>query len=133
MKPVLSILTVAALFFSCNQTRNDGKDISGYEVVTEKSFIQRNAKPIHNDSLTAIILQRQEEMGKILERHGFKKHMATKDSLLFRRTNGQEVMIELPAPEDDWQANAIIAFDPAKSPLFINLKKDTTQIINYLK
>jgi len=44
-----------------------------------------------------------------------------------------EVMLELPAPEDAWQSNTIIAFDPQKSPLFINLKKDSTQVTNYIK
>jgi hypothetical protein len=133
MKLVLLILTVAALFFSCNQSRNDNRDASAYDVVTEKSYIVRNAQPLSSDSLTNIVLQRQEEMSRMLERHGFQKHIARKDSLLFRRTNGLEVMLELPAPEDAWQANAIIAFDPQKSPLFINLKKDSTQVINYIK
>lgn len=133
MKPVLLILTVAAIFFSCNPSRNDNRDASAYDVVTEKSYVLRNTHPLSSDSLTNIVLQRQEEMSRILERHGFKKHIVTKDSLLFRRANGLEVMLELPAPEDAWQANTIIAFDPQKSPLFINLKKDSTQVTNYIK
>jgi len=133
MKPVLLIFTVAAIFFSCNHSRNDNRDASAYDVVTEKSYILRNTHPVSSDSLTNIVLQRQEEMSRILERHGFQKHIARKDSVLFRRANGQEVMLELPTPEDAWQANTIIAFDPQKSPLFINLKKDSTQVINYIK
>lgn len=132
MKLVLLIFTVATIF-SCNPARNDNRDASAYDVVTEKSYVLRNAQPVSSDSLTNIVLQRQEEMSRILERHGFKKHLVTKDSLLFRRANGLEVMLELPAPEDAWQANTIIAFDPQKSPLFINLKKDSTQVTNYIK
>jgi hypothetical protein len=133
MKPVLSVLTLAAICLSCNPSRNDGRNDAAYDVIKEKSYIMRNTQPVSSDSLTPVILQRQEEMTRILERHGFKKHIVAKDSLLFRRNNGQEVVIELPAPEDSWQANAIIAFDPQKSPLFINLKKDTTQVTNYIK
>lgn len=133
MKPVLSVFTLAAICLSCNPSRNDGRNDAAYDVIKEKTYIIRDARPLSSDSLTNIILLRKEEMTRILERHGFKKHLASKDSLLFRRNNGQEVVIELPAPEDSWQANAIIAFDPQKSPLFINLKKDSTQVTNYIK
>ena len=121
------------LSVSCNQSRNDNKDHSGYEVVKSKSYVIRNSKVLTGDSTGAIVLQKQEEMISVLERNGFKRHNALKDSLIFRRSNGQEVLIELPAPQDSWQAGTIIAFDPQKNPLFINLKKDTTQVSNYLK
>lgn len=133
MKPVLIILCITTLFFSCNQTRNDGNDTTAYEIITEKSYVIRNVKPAYGDPLTDSILRRKQQIVDYLERHGFTKHIAAKDSLLFRRNNRQEVLIELPAPEDPWQANTIIAFDPLKNPLFINLHKDTTQIEQYIK
>ena len=78
-------------------------------------------------------MQRKQVIMDYLERHGFTKHIAAKDSLLFRRTNLQEVMIELPTPQDAWETNTIIVFDPAKNPLFVNLHKDTTQVEHYIK
>lgn len=123
----LLILVSAALLFSCNQSR-DNKDRSAYDVITEKSYVIRDIKS-EGDSIS----QRKEALIGYLERHGFAKHIATKDSLLFHRTNAQEVIIELPAPEDAWQANTIIIFDPLKNPLFVNLRKDSTQIERYIQ
>ena len=130
MRSILILLT-AAVFFSCNQSRNN--DRSAYDVITEKSYILRNVKPAAGDPLMDSVLKRRQEMEHYLERHGFTKHIAAKDSLLFHRNNAQEVLIELPSPEDAWQANTIIIFDPLKNPLFINLHKDTTQVEHYLK
>ena len=79
------------------------------------------------------LLQRKQELTGYLERHGFVRHVAANDSLLFRRNNRQEVVIELPPPATAEAANLIIAFDPMKNPLFINLKKDTTQVEKYIK
>jgi hypothetical protein len=128
MRSTLILLT-AVLFFSCNQSR-DNSNRSAYDIITEKSYIIRNIKPANPDDT---VLQRKQEMVNYLERHGFSKHIAAKDSLLFHKTNAQEVLIELPAPRDAWEANTIIVFDPAKNPLFINLHKDTTQVEHYIK
>jgi len=122
------ILLIAALTFSCNQSR-DNTDRGAYDVVTEKSYVIRNVKPAED----SLLLSKRAEMVNYLERHGFGKHIAAKDSLLFHKTNAQEVLIELPVPQDAWEANTIIVFDPAKNPLFINLHKDTTQVEKYLK
>jgi hypothetical protein len=127
----LLILVTSALLFSCNQSR-EGKDTSAYDVITEKSYVVREVKPNTGDPLTDSVLQRKQIMISYLERHGFTKHMAAKDSLLFRRTNLQEVIIELPEAEDVWQQHTIIAFDPMKNPLFINLHKDSTQVEHYI-
>lgn len=133
MKPVLFILSAAVFCFSCNQIRNKGEDTSNYDIITEKSYIVRNVKPASGDPQMDSILQRKQELTGYLERHGFVRHVAAKDSLLFRRNNRQEVVIELPAPTNTQEANLIIAFDPMKNPLFINLKKDTTQVEQYIK
>lgn len=127
MRNTLVLLT-AVLFFSCNESR-DSKDRAAYDIITEKSYVIRDVKPEDGDS----VFQRKQAMISYLERHGFTKHIATKDSLLFHRTNAQEVMIELPTPQDAWQAHTIIVFDPAKNPLFVNLRKDTTQVEHYIK
>jgi len=130
MRTLLVLLT-AATMFSCNQSRND-KDLSAYDVITEKSYVFRVHETKPDDSLSRAITNRQVEMKDYLDRHGFTAHVTTSDSLLFRRTNGQEVIIELPEAEDEWQARTIIAFDPMKNPLFINLHKDTTQVEHYI-
>jgi hypothetical protein len=133
MKPVLFILSAVVCCFSCNQTRNSSEDTSNYDVITEKSYVVRNVKPVSGDPQVDSILQRKQELAAYLERHGFARHVAAKDSLLFRRNNRQEVFIELPTPSNTLEANVIIAFDPMKNPLFINLKKDTTQVEQYIK
>jgi hypothetical protein len=132
MKPALLISCVAALLFSCKQQRSYQTNTNGYDVVNEKSYVLRAAKPTA-DSMTDSVLKRRAEFMGFFERHGFKRVNATKDSLAFVRSNGQSVLIELPSAEDAWQSNLIIIFDPQKNPLFINLHKDTTQAENYLK
>jgi hypothetical protein len=122
------MLLIAVLLFSCNQSR-DSKERAAYDIITEKSYVIRDVKPVSGDT----VQQRKQIMIDYLERHGFTKHIAAKDSLLFHRTNALEVMIELPAPQDAWEANTIIVFDPAKNPLFVNLHKDTTQVEHYIK
>jgi hypothetical protein len=133
MKPVLFISCAAVLLFSCNQSRNSNEDTSSYDIITEKSYVVRNVKPVSGDAQVDSILQRKQELVSYLERHGFSRHVAAKDSLLFRRNNRQEVIIELPVPNNPAEANLIIAFDPMKNPLFINLKKDTIQVEQYIK
>lgn len=133
MKPVLFILSAFAFCVSCNQTRTRETDTSNYDVITEKSYVVRNVKPVSGDPKVDSILQRKQELTSYLERHGFARHVATKDSIVFRRNNRQEVIIELPTPSSTAEANLIIAFDPMKNPLFINLKKDTTQVEQYIK
>jgi len=133
MKPVLFILSATFFCFSCNQARNEGEDTSNYDIITEKSYVVRNVKPVSGDPQVDSVLQRKQELTDYLERHGFVRHVATKDSLVFRRNNRQEVVIELPSPANTQEANLIIAFDPMKNPLFINLKKDTTQVEQYIK
>lgn len=140
MKPALLISCVAAVLFSCNQQRTYHTNIEGYDVIKNKSYVLRLAKNDTSDTLTDSILKRKAVFIDFLERHGFKRFNATKDSLAFERANGQSELIELPSVENEpnvkerpWQANLIIIFDPQKNPLFINLKKDTTQADNYLK
>ncbi|SEW14111.1 hypothetical protein [Chitinophaga arvensicola] len=133
MKKILSLLTVSSLLFACNPTRNDEQktDRSAYDVITEKVYVYREFKPA-SDPLTDSVLQLRQQMTDYLDRQGFKRHMAGKDSLLFHRENGQEVIIDLPAPQDIWERSSIIVFDPLKNPLFVNLHKDTTQLNHYL-
>ncbi|ASZ10234.1 hypothetical protein KTO58_24580 [Chitinophaga pendula] len=130
---IVTIIAAAIILFACNQSRSKGPDTSAYDVVAEKSYVIRNIKPVAGDSLVDAIRAKQQQLIAFLEKHQFVRHVAAKDSLVFRRSNGQEVLIELPVPEDAWSANTIIAFDPAKNPLFINLHKDSTQIEHYLK
>ncbi|MBW8685955.1 hypothetical protein [Chitinophaga rhizophila] len=132
MKRVLFILGLAVFGFSCNQTRTSGEDTSNYDIITEKSYVIREVKPAGGDPETDSILIRKQEMTSYLERQGFTRHVAAKEVLMFRRSNRQEVVIDLPAPATAAAANMIIVFDPMKNPLFINLKKDTTQVEHYI-
>jgi hypothetical protein len=132
MRPVLFILSLAVFSFSCNQTRKGNEDTSNYDIITEKSYVVREVKPAGGDPETDSILLRKQELTSFLERHGFVRHVAAKEILMFRRNNRQEVVIDLPAPATAAAANMIIVFDPMKNPLFINLKKDTTQVEHYI-
>lgn len=133
MRRFLFILSAATVLFACNQTRNSGIDKSAYDVITEKSYVIRLVKPLAGDSLQEAVMAKQQEMIAYLEKNNFTRHIAGKDSLLFRRANGLEVLIELPVPQDAWESHTIIAFDPQKNPLFVNLHKDTSQIAHYIK
>ncbi|MBO9728916.1 MAG: hypothetical protein J7623_09790 [Chitinophaga sp.] len=134
MNKILSLLTIAIGLFACNPTRNDGQtsDKSAYDVISEKSYVYREFKPA-SSPLNDSVLQLRQQLTDYLDRHDFKRHMAGKDSLLFHRANGQEVIIELPTPQDIWEQSTIIVFDPQKNPLFVNLHKDSTQLDHYIK
>jgi hypothetical protein len=95
--------------------------------------VLRQVKPAAGDTTAAAAQQKQQELISYLEQHQFTRHVAAKDSLLFRRSNGQEVIIELPVPQDAWEAQTLIVFDPQKNPLFVNLHKGTEQIDEYIK
>jgi hypothetical protein len=134
MKKILLLLSIPVLLFACNHSRNDERntDKSAYEVISEKCYVYREFKPAPG-ALTDTVLQRRRELTDFLDRHQYKGHIAGKDSLLFRRTNGLEVLIELPTPQDIWEQSTIIVFDPLKNPLFVNLHKDTTQLEQYIQ
>jgi hypothetical protein len=132
MVKALSLLALTAgLLFACNPQREKSVDRSSYDVITEKSYVYREHKPAPGPETDSIMALKQ-QITDYLDQHGFKRHMAGKDSLLFERTNKQEVVIELPAPQNAWEANTIIVFDPAKNPLFVNLHKGTAQIEHYI-
>lgn len=124
----LSILFLAACTNGTKQTDSDK-----YDLITEKCYVLRQVKPALGDTAAAAAQQQQQELAAYLEQHQFSKHVAGKDSLLFRRANGQEVIIELPVPQDTWEAHTIIVFDPQKNPLFVNLHKGTAQIDQYIQ
>lgn len=124
----LSILLLAAC---SNNRKQSGSD--KYDVITEKVYVLRQVKPASGDTAAAAAQQQQQALVTYLEQHQFARHVAAKDSLLFRRTNGQEVIIELPVPQDTWEAHTLIVFDPQKNPLFVNLHKGTAQIDQYIQ
>ncbi|CAL1521229.1 hypothetical protein [Chitinophaga sp. MM2321] len=133
MKKILSLLLVGSFLFACNPSRNDHQiDKSAYEVISEKCYVYREFKPAPGP-LVDSVLQLRKQITDYLDQQGFKAHMAGKDSLLFQRANTQEVMIELPQPQDAWEANVVIVFDPQKNPLFVNLHKGTSQIDHYIQ
>ncbi|WP_212001123.1 hypothetical protein [Chitinophaga sp. HK235] len=132
MKKLLSIFAVTSLLFACNPTREHQVNKDAYDVITEKSYVYREFKPAASPLMDSV-LQLRKEITDYLDQQGFKAHIAGKDSLLFHRANGLEVMIEMPAPQDPWSMNTIIVFDPVKNPLFVNLHKGTGQIEQYIK
>ncbi|RFS23528.1 hypothetical protein DVR12_10975 [Chitinophaga silvatica] len=133
MKKLWSFLLISTALFACNSgTRETTKDRSAYDVINEKCYVYREFKPAPGP-LTDSVLQLRKNLMEYLDQHQFKGHLAKKDSLLFQRLNGQEVIIELPAPQDIWEQNTIIVFDPQKNPLFVNLHKGTAQLDQYLQ
>lgn len=134
MKKILSFFAVTALLFACNPSRNDehSVDRSAYDVITEKCYVYREFKPAAG-ALNDSVLQLRKQLTDYLDQHQYKAHMAAKDSLLFHRENGLEVMIELPTPQDIWEQSTIIVFDPLKNPLFVNLHKGAAQLEQYIQ
>ncbi|PSL49438.1 hypothetical protein CLV51_101770 [Chitinophaga niastensis] len=133
MKKILSLLTIICLLFACNPSRNDHSvNRSAYDVISEKCYVYREFKPTPG-ALTDSVLQLRKQLMNYLDQHQYKAHIAGKDSLLFHRDNGQEVIIELPVPQDIWEHSTIIVFDPQKNPLFVNLHKGTSQIEQYIQ
>ncbi|NSL89282.1 hypothetical protein [Chitinophaga solisilvae] len=134
MKSILSCILAACALFACNPTRNDGHQVNkeAYDVITEKCYVYRESKPAPGP-LTDSVLALRSQITGYLEQQGFKAHIAGKDSLLFHRANGQEVIIELPVPTNVWEQHTIIVFDPVKNPLFVNLHKGTGQIEHYIQ
>ncbi|WP_295126060.1 hypothetical protein [uncultured Chitinophaga sp.] len=126
----LSLIAVATLF-ACNQERAK-TDKTGYDVITEKSYVLRPVTPASGDSLETVFFNKQQEIISILQKGNFKAHPLVNDSLLFRRNNGKELEIVLPQPSDAAGKFSIIAFDPEKNPLFINLHKGTSQVEQYI-
>jgi hypothetical protein len=126
------LLLFILLFAACKDGRKQ-QETSSYDVITEKSYVLRQVKPAPGDTTAAAAQQQQQELITYLEQHQFARHVAGKDSLLFRRANGQEVIIELPVPQNSWEAHTLIVFDPQKNPLFVNLRKGTAQIDQYIQ
>lgn len=119
----LTLVVLAA----CNPVR-ERTDTANYDLITEKCFVLRE----HPDRSDSVVNVRRDSMVRFLEQRDFKARYMEKDSLVFRRVNGQEVAIALLPPKDAWESNAIIIFDPVKSPLFVNLHKGTDQVKHYI-
>jgi len=130
---MMRYLFLSILFFAACANGPKQTDSDKYDLIREKCYVLRQVKPAPGDTAAAAAQQQQQELATYLEQHQFSKHVAAKDSLLFRRANGQEVIIELPVPQDTWEAHTIIVFDPQKNPLFVNLHKGTAQIDQYIQ
>lgn len=121
------LLTLAVLT-ACNPTR-EKTDTTNYDVISEKCFVMRE-HPIVTDSL---VNASRELLVQYLKEQQYPVRYIKKDSLMFRRQNGLQVDLVLPTPQDAWESNTIIVFDPAKNPLFVNLHKGTAQVEQYIK
>lgn len=121
-------LFTLAVLTACNPTR-EKTDTANYDVISEKCFVMRE-HPIVTDSL---VNASRELLVQYLKEQQFPVRYIKKDSLMFRRQNGLQVDLVLPTPQDAWESNTIIVFDPAKNPLFVNLHKGTAQVEQYIK
>ncbi|MGX5818140.1 hypothetical protein ACWKWU_08090 [Chitinophaga lutea] len=121
------LLFSCALLAACNSTR-EKTDTSRYEVISEKCYVLREDRRTSDSLVNA----GRDSIIRYLSQHDFQPRYVVKDSLLFRRENGLEVEIILPIPQDAWESNTIIVFDPAKNPFFVNLHKGATQLQSYL-
>ncbi|RPD38420.1 hypothetical protein [Chitinophaga barathri] len=123
-----NILTLALLAAAaCNPVR-EKTDTTNYDVIKEKCFVLRE-HPIRADST---VNARRDSIVSFLEANNYTARYIRKDSLMFRRENGLQVEIVLPAPADAWESGTIIVFDPQKNPLFVNLHKGTSQVKQYI-
>lgn len=120
---ILSLAVLAA----CNPVR-EKTDTSNYEVISDKCFVLREK---HNTS-DSLVNASRDSMIRFLQQHDFQAKYVQKDSLMFRRANALQVEIVLPTPQDAWESNTIIVFDPQKNPLFVNLHKGTSQLQQYV-
>lgn len=119
----LTLVVLAA----CNPTREQ-TDTSNYDVISEKCFVMRE-HPVATDSL---VNASRDSLVQYLKENNFPVRYMKKDSLMFRRANGLQVDLTLLPPQDAWESNTIIVFDPAKNPLFVNLHKGTAQVKEYI-
>lgn len=133
LKQTMAALALVATLAACH---NNGEvrqhDTSHYDVITEKSYLVRESKPASNPG-TDSVAARQQAFMTYLESKGFKRHLIQKDSILFRRENSLEVEMILTPPTDTWDMHTIIAFDPAKNPFFVNLHRDSSQLVRYVE
>ncbi|MCK7558576.1 hypothetical protein MKQ70_27705 [Chitinophaga sedimenti] len=108
----LSLLAIVTLL-ACNRERKKpSKD--GFDIITEKTYVLREAQPAAGDSAEAAYYTKQQEIVALLQQNNFKAHPLTNDSLLFRRENGLEVEIILPRHNEGAGKFSVIAFDPKK-------------------
>ncbi|MGN7719635.1 hypothetical protein [Chitinophaga sp. 22620] len=122
------IFTLALLAAaSCNPVR-EKTDTTNYDVIDAKCYVLRE-HPIRTDSAANAS---RDSIVSFLEANDYKARYIRKDSLMFRRANGLQVEIVLPAPADAWESGTIIVFDPQKNPLFVNLHKGTSQVKQYV-
>lgn len=124
MRYLFLILVVLA---ACNPTREQ-TDTSNYDVISEKCFVMREHPNVTDSTVNAS----REQLVKLLKENDFPVRYIIKDSVVFRRKNGLQVELKLPTPQDAWESNTIIVFDPAKNPLFVNLHKGTAQVEKYI-
>lgn len=124
MRYLFLILVVLA---ACNPTREQ-TDTKNYDVISEKCFVIRE-HPVTTDS---VVNASRDSLVQYLKEQQFPVRYMKKDSLMFRRTNGLQVDLTLLPPQDAWESNTIIVFDPAKNPLFVNLHKGTAQVKEYI-
>ena len=121
------LLLSLAVLAACNPVR-EKTDTSNYETISEKCFVLREK---HSTADSAVNASR-DSMIRFLQQNNFQARYVQKDSLMFRRANALQVEIVLPTPQDVWESNTIIVFDPQKNPLFVNLHKGTSQLRQYI-
>jgi hypothetical protein len=124
MRYLFLILVVLA---ACNPTREQ-TDTTNYDVISEKCYVIREHPNVTDSTVNAS----REQLVKLLKENDFPVRYIVKDSVVFRRKNGLQVELKLPPPQDAWESNTIIVFDPAKNPLFVNLHKGTAQVEKYI-
>ena len=121
------LLFSLALLAACNPVR-EKTDTTNYEVISDKCFVLRE----QHATADSLVNASRDSMIRYLQQHDFQARYVKKDSLMFRRANALQVEIVLPAPQDAWESNTIIVFDPQKNPLFVNLRKGTSQVQQYV-
>ncbi|PUZ26718.1 hypothetical protein GA0116948_102254 [Chitinophaga costaii] len=133
LRKTVTGLAIAFSLAACHQPNPAKHDTAAYDVIRDKSYLVRESKPLTNTPATDSVLAKKATFIAYLEKQGFKRHVIQQDSLLFHRENSLEVEMILTPPTDIWDMQTIIVFDPAKNPFFVNLHRDSTQLVHYVE
>jgi hypothetical protein len=124
----MRLILISFCFFvlACNTVR-ENTDTAHYEQIKSTCYLIRMDA---DDSDTAVNRAREEMIATLSELQ-IPVHPITNDSIVFIKQTGKPVEIILAKPKNAAESNIVILFDPAKNPVFVNLRKGPSQLTSY--
>jgi hypothetical protein len=124
----MRLILISLCFFAlaCNSVREE-TDTARYEQIKNACYLLRMDA---DDSDTSINRARAEMIAALSELQ-IPVHPITNDSIVFMKQTGKPVEIILSKPKNAAESNIVILFDPAKNPVFVNLRKGPSQVTSY--